>query len=148
MRSLLNNKIALALWLQRRQRQRRRQRSAVSKPAMPPTPVIAGVLVEDSGQGGLLVNIDWTWDPQGWDDTYQSESGVGGVFEVMYEVEGTQDGSSWLIPCPGRHLENSGFYPVEDVTFLWTVRYRHKSPSGVITYSQPSVPVLAAPDCF
>jgi hypothetical protein len=146
MRSALRNRIALALWLLRRQRRRRHAAHAVVRPAVPPTPVITGVLVEDSGLGSLMVNIDWTWDPQGWDDTYQEEGGVGGVFEVMYAVEGTEDGSSWLTPCPARHLEDSGFYPVEDVTFLWTVRYRHKSASGVITYSQPSAQVTAAPN--
>jgi hypothetical protein len=134
--------------LQRRQRARRKAASAVVRPAVPPTPVITGVLVEDSGQGGLVVNIDWTWDPQGWDDAYQEAGGIGGVFEVMYQVEGTQDGSTWVSPCPTRYLENSGFYPVEDVTFLWTLRYRHRSASGVITYSQPSVTVAATPDCF
>jgi hypothetical protein len=140
--------MALAWWLQRRQRQRRQAASLPARPAVPPTPVIIGVLIEDSGQGGLLVSLDWTWDPQGWDDTYQEDDGVGGAFEVTFQVEGAQGGSSCLIPCPGRHLENPGFYPLQNVTFLWTVRYRHKSTSGVITYSQPSAPVAAAPDCF
>jgi hypothetical protein len=97
----------------------------------------------DEALGGLVARLTWSWDPQGWDDTYQEAGGVGGVFEVTYTVEGTEDGSSWIVPCPARSSENTGFYPVEPAEFVFCITYKHRSADGIVTASPASVGVTS-----